>query len=239
MAPGPDVDDHIVQADAEVPDLLDRHRAAVGNVCRADRLVVAQQRADDRAQAVGGDDDLGGVAPAFADRPRAAGDLLYPGDLAGRDKIDPEPLRRAQQRAMQVAAVNDNVGEAIPRAGSARSSLVSSVPSRASRMMMLSGVTPREMTSSSRPQSARMRVQLGAICRPAPTSPNSGASSSTRTFSPACVSATALLRPPIPPPDDDDVGARGLLHEIVLFSTRCPAITARPAVRGRPCRQSS
>ena len=110
MTPGPDVDDDVVQADAEVPDLLDRHRAAVGHVCGADRLVVAQQGADDRAQAVGGKDDLGGVGPAFADRRCAARDLLHPGDLAGRDEIGPDPLGLAEQRGMQVAAVNDDIG---------------------------------------------------------------------------------------------------------------------------------
>src|SRR6476469_9617014 len=67
-------------------------------------------------------------------------------------------------------------------------------------MTMFSGTTPRETTSSSRPHWSRIRVQFGAICSPAPTSPNSAARSSTRTRSPLRDRASALARPPMPPP---------------------------------------
>src|SRR5690606_13885937 len=51
-----------------------------------------------------------------------------------------------------------------------------------------------------RPQLSRMRVAFGPSCSPAPTSPNSGARSSSRTDSPCWRSEKAVASPPIPPP---------------------------------------
>jgi hypothetical protein len=71
------------------------------------------------------------------------------------------------------------------------------------------------------PKSRRMRVALGAIWSPAPTSPNSAACSSTRTRRPslADASVSALPRPPIPPPTTTTSTLMPALPSAVIWST--------------------
>ena len=96
------------------PRLLDGHRAAVGDVGAVDRLVVDEELPGHGVQAVGGDHDGGLLDMAVLERHRrTAGGVLVAHGLLVVDEVDAGALAGAKEDAVQVAAVDDHVGEAV------------------------------------------------------------------------------------------------------------------------------
>lgn len=114
VAPRPDVQHDVGVGHVVLPHHLDGDGAAVGDVRRVDRLVVAEQLACHGVQAVRGDDEFGRLhVPVGEGHLRPVVGVGEADGLAVRDQVDAEALAGAQQGAVQVAAVDDQVGEAV------------------------------------------------------------------------------------------------------------------------------
>lgn len=114
VAAGADVDGDVLLRDAVLPDLVDRHGGAVGDVVGADDVVADEFAAGHRVQSVGGDHDGRLLGPPVRQvDPSAAVDVLVVDDRPVRHQLHPGPPAGAQEDAVQVAAVDHHVREAV------------------------------------------------------------------------------------------------------------------------------
>jgi hypothetical protein len=238
VAARPDVDDDRVRRHLVLGHLVDRHGAAVGDIRRVDRLVVDEQSARDRVHAVGRDDHLGLLDVPVGERGRRAGGgvLVADAGLVG-EQLDAGPLAGAQEDPVQVAAVDDHVGEAV------RALKVDQV--QPGQLGPVGGVLHDHRLAATRRGSwphraARSRRASGcSSARSAarrPTSPNSLARSKQPHPQPLAGQGERRAQPTDAAADDDDVRTRcGLTHADLLGRSVCSAVKARRPGWGWGC----
>ena len=197
-------------------------QAAEGDDPRIARFAVAEQAlADDRAQAVGADDQRG-------TRFGAVGEPQGPvvGIEETRTEAQALVAQAGEQRRMQVAAVDGDERRAVARRDRIRLELgehrAVGAPQGPSPRC-----TPGASATSPSPSARSARTPFGQIDSPAPSGRISSAASWTSTSSPARRSAIPAARPPIPPP----ITVALRVARLIRPPARRPAASARH----RPC----